>query len=296
MALATPARARVARYFDAWNQHDPAAVVAAFAPGGTYTDPTVAGTRLSGDSLASYASALFTGFPDLTFDVERTDTVGDERVISRWRMHGTNTGPFRGAPPTGKVVSLPGVDFIALAAEGICSVEGIFDRQMLAEQLGLQVLVQPHAAGPFTFGYGVRATGGSRAQPGAFSLTWIDARSAAEADEVRSYSRPLVADLARAPGFISSLRVGIANRLFTITAWETADAARQVMQHEVHQRAMARFFSEDFGAAIYSGMWTVDRQNPLWMRCSACARLVDMNHTTEACGCGQPLPAPPAYW
>ena len=32
-------------YFDAWNVRDPEAVAAAFAEGGTYTDPTVPGRR-----------------------------------------------------------------------------------------------------------------------------------------------------------------------------------------------------------------------------------------------------------
>ena len=30
----------VQEYFDAWNRHDPEAIVATFVQGGTYTDPT----------------------------------------------------------------------------------------------------------------------------------------------------------------------------------------------------------------------------------------------------------------
>ena len=32
------------RYFDAWNSRDPSAIVATFAKGGTYNDPTSGGT------------------------------------------------------------------------------------------------------------------------------------------------------------------------------------------------------------------------------------------------------------
>jgi hypothetical protein len=39
------------RYFDTWNSHDPAQVVAALSDGGTYEDPTTGGP-LSGDALA----------------------------------------------------------------------------------------------------------------------------------------------------------------------------------------------------------------------------------------------------
>ena len=41
------------QYFDAWNAHDPSAVIATFAPGGTYSDPTVEG--LSGEAMVREA-------------------------------------------------------------------------------------------------------------------------------------------------------------------------------------------------------------------------------------------------
>lgn len=72
----------------------------------------------------------------------------------------------------------------------------------------------------------MRADSGNRARPGVFSLTWIDVRSDEEADEVRAISRPLAAELTKEPGFISWIGVVIANRLYTITAWETEEAAQ----------------------------------------------------------------------
>jgi steroid delta-isomerase-like uncharacterized protein len=295
MTATLTSRAHVQRYFQAWNDRDPAAVVAALDQGGTYVDPNVAGRPLSGEALAAYARGLFDSFPDLHFEVTELGTAPGGVTVARWLMRGTNTGPLRGAPPTGRSVALPGVDLIATSDTGLRSVEGFFDRQTMAEQLGLQVLVQPHAAGPFRFGYSVRTDAGRVVRPGAISLTWIEARSPAEAEEVRAVARPLAAELREVPGFLSWMGMGIGDRLFTITAWESEQAARQVMGKRLHQEAVKRFFSEDFAAAVHTEVWSAGRLNPLWVRCPACRRLTDAA-TAEVCECGRRLPEAPPYW
>jgi steroid delta-isomerase-like uncharacterized protein len=295
MTTATTSLMQVEPYFQAWNSRDPEAVAAAFAEGGTYTDPTVTGPPLKGPELAEHVRALFTAFPDLSFEVLSAQPADADTAVARWLMRGTHTGPLRGLPPSGRSVVLPGVDLITAADGKIGCVEGFFDRQTMAEQLGLQVIVQPHAAGPFQFGYAVRAAAGSKKVPGAVSLTWIDARSPEEADQIRAISRPLAAELTGVPGFISWFGVGIANRLYTITAWESEDAARQVMRSAAHKAAVKRFFTDDFGAALGTGVWRVHHLNPLWVRCSGCAQVIDRARD-DVCPCGQPLPEPPSYW
>src|SRR5688500_5230707 len=48
------------------------------------------------------------GFPDKSFTVENIFVDGDNAVF-RWRIRGTNTGPFRGmAPPTNKTIDIRG--------------------------------------------------------------------------------------------------------------------------------------------------------------------------------------------
>ena len=56
------------RYFAAWNDHDPDAVVRSLAGGGSYEDATTGGP-LTGDVLAANVAALLAGFPDLHFDL-----------------------------------------------------------------------------------------------------------------------------------------------------------------------------------------------------------------------------------
>ena len=78
MAARLHRMAEVRRYFDSWNARDPAGVLAAFAPGGTYTDPT--GTSpLSGPALEEHVRALFLAFPDLSFEATSAQVVGGDR-------------------------------------------------------------------------------------------------------------------------------------------------------------------------------------------------------------------------
>jgi hypothetical protein len=85
--------------------------------------------------------------------------------------------------------------------------------------------------------------------------------------------------------------LGIGDRMFTITAWESEQAARQVLHLPRHQQAVRRFFTEDFGAAVHTGVWSIHHLNPLWLRCPACRRVTDAG-AADTCDCGQRLPKP----
>ena len=82
-------------------------------------------------------------------------------------MRGTNTGPFGALPPTGRVIELAGADFLTTDHGKLRSVAGYFDSGAIPRQLGLQVLVQPDAAGPFRFGSSVQVQTGKVEAPGA---------------------------------------------------------------------------------------------------------------------------------
>jgi len=300
MTASLPGLTQVQPYFNAWNAHDPAAVAAIFAPGGTYTDPTVTGPPMSGAALAEHARTLFAGFPDLSFELLSAHPVdadfGGGRVVVRWLMRGTNTGPLLGWPPSGRSVALKGVDVITVAAGQMESVESYFDRQTLAEQLGLQVIVQPDTDGAWQLGYAYSMTAGHAMDPGAIGVTWIDVRSRDEADQIEGLGDLVAAELMKAPGFISMLGAGVGNRLYTITAWESADAARQTMRMSPHASAMKHVFAQDLGAAVGTGVWAAHHLNPLWVRCTSCARLTDRAQANGTCTCGQPLPESPHHW
>jgi len=284
----------VHRYFQAWNAHSPDGVLATLAPTGSYSDPTTNGP-LTGEAIMRYLEGFFTAFPDVAFEAASA-AVGGGRITVEWLMRGTNRGPLRASlPPTGATVALPGVDVFELEGEAIRSVHGYFDQMTFLGQLGLQVLVHPATLGPVTFGRGVRITTGSLAKPGAFSTTWIDARDAADEEEILAASRRFFADLAQMPGFIGANFTAVDGRLTTQTAWESEASARGVMQVSSHKDAMRRFFAGALGSAAHTSVWAVERPNALWVRCSSCGT-VNSYEEGGRCPCGEPFPAQPPYW
>jgi heme-degrading monooxygenase HmoA len=209
-------------------------------------------------------------------------------------MRGTNSGPFNGLPPTGREIALPGADFITFADDGwgIASVTGYFDSARVPRDLGLDVIVQPTTIGPWTFGVASRASAGREAPAGAISLTFLEARSAEEVEEVRTRSREIVHELLDAPGFISFVGVTVGRRMYTISAWETPEAARGIRGNAGHREAVARMFGPQIASAGQTGIWAPWRLNEPIVRCTQCDTMV---RAADVCACGATLPAAAAF-
>jgi len=79
------------RYFAAWNDHDPDAVVPSLAGGGSHEDATTGGP-LTGDALAANVAALLAGFPTC---ISTRSAWPHQRRRGRCPVAdaGTNTGP-----------------------------------------------------------------------------------------------------------------------------------------------------------------------------------------------------------
>jgi len=283
-------------YFDGWNRHDPAEVLTTMASNGTYVDPTTGGP-LSGDAFADYMKRLFSAFPDVAFEVASVGLAAPDLVAAQWIMRGTNTGSMMGLPPTGKRVELKGADFIRITGDRIRSVDGYFDAGETPRQLGLQVIVQPKSVGPYQFGVAVRTSSNSNTKPGAFSVTAIEPRDAADEDNIRAFSRQIAAEMVSMKGFIGWVGVTIANRMLTISAWENASDPEQLMERGRHPEAMNKFFAAGgLGASAFTSVYSVDRVNTVWVRCPSCQKMVDHGARQGTCPCGAALPAPMAYW
>jgi steroid delta-isomerase-like uncharacterized protein len=281
------------RWFDAWNSRDLEAIAAVMADDGTYADPMVP-DGLGPQETAGYAGGLFAAFPDLGFTVEGEGRCGEGTVLAEWRMRGTNGGSFNGLPPTGRAIDLPGADVIRVEGDRIRSVRGYFDSAVVPRQLGLQVVVQPDAVGPFRFGVvGQVSTAGTR--PGAVSLTVLEARTPEQQAEVRDRSRDVVLDVMGEPGFISWLGVVVGERMYTITAWETPEAAEALRRSPAHREAMDRFLRGDLAAGGQTGVWAPHRLNGLWGRCGSCGRM-GRPEEEETCPCGAASVVAVPYW
>lgn len=286
-------RAAADRYFAAWNAQDAAALTGAFAPVGRYSDPGMPGP-LDPAGVADYAATLWRAFPDLAFEVHDLAEGDHGTLWARWRMTGTNRGSFRDLPPTGRAIDVPGADLLRTNTEGVVDVQGFFDTGLVPRQLGLDVIVQPKTLGPVGFGVAsaVRASG---AEPGAMSMTVLEVDSEAAAQEVRERSRETVTALMATPGFISFMGVHIGSRMYTITAWESAEAVDGLRANPGHRQAMARFYEDDGGLATggQTGVWGPQRLNGVWVRCACGA----MSHAADGlCPAGHDLPPAPAYW
>jgi steroid delta-isomerase-like uncharacterized protein len=282
------------RYMDAWNTRSPAAITGMFLDGGTYIDP-VSGGPLTGSAIGSFAQGLFASFPDLSFEVNSIRET-NSAVILEWTMRGTNTGSLRGLPPTGARIAQPGIDVIQVSGDKVTSVRGYFDRQTMLEQLGLQIVVQPHQVGPIDFGVSTRVRSGDNATPKAFSLTMVDARSDEEVQEIRTYSRRIMLGMPALPGFLSFLGVVVGRRLYTVSAWTGPEEAHSVMRDEAHRQASSEFHRGKLGTAFHSSIWIPHHMSARWVRCPSCGRMSGAQDDRSKCACGAALPELPAFW
>ena len=282
------------RYLDAWNGRDSGALAASFRPGGTYEDPNTNGPIGPGP-LANYAAGLWTAFPDLRFDELGWQEADGGEITFRWLMRGTNRGSLRGLPPTGATIALPGVDVITVCDGAVERVQGYFDRATLMEQLGVMSVVQPYVAGPVHFGVCTQVRSASQAPPGAVSLTMIQARSDQEVQRIREISRRIMLELPAMPGFLSFQGAVVGHRLTTVTVWESAEAARQVMHEANHRQASIDMLEGRLGSAFNASTWSLARLSDLRVRCPNCGRVRDVS-AERACGCGAATGERPAYW
>lgn len=282
-------------YFDAWNRHDAAGIVACFTSGGTYSDST-AGQNLQGQAILEYANGLWAAFPDLHFEVGRVAVTAEGILAAEWRMLGVNTGSFRGLPPTGRAVDLPGVDVIELDGDKLASVTGYFDSGAIPAQLGLQMLVQPHTIGPFAFGTSTSFQTGKTTKPGAFSITKLVARSEQEVLQIKELGREILVEMSKMEGFIGSVNMTVGRGQMTVVAWESPDNPRQLSRGGTHEQATRKFFGPELAAGGWTSVWVPERINATWARCPACARMLNLDRAEDRCSCGAASPEPVPYW
>ena len=80
---------------------------------------------------------VFGAFPDLTMQVDDIFGAGD-KVVVRFTMTGTNSGPLFGLPPTGRKVTMTGIGIYRFAPHGRI-VEEWYENDAIGQmrQLGL---------------------------------------------------------------------------------------------------------------------------------------------------------------
>ena len=64
-------------------------------------------------------------------------TAQDDDVFVQWRLQGRHTGPLLGIAPTGKELTIDGMDHFVLRDGRVVSNFVVFDRFQYAQQLGM---------------------------------------------------------------------------------------------------------------------------------------------------------------
>lgn len=284
--------AAVQDYFEAWNAHDGGKASSLFAEDGAFEEPL---TRLAVRrfDVPTAMWALESILPDFRFEIASIVAAGDRATVE-WVLHGTNTKPLKpGIDPTGKTVHLRGVEILD-GAPGFRRVSRYFDQEALYRQIGMQVIVEPFAQGPATYGYSKRVASGNPSVPGVIALTWIRFRNSSELDRIRTHSSKIIQDFLDEPGFISIVTGAAGERAFTVTAWESEEALHRALDKS-HARAKHDFRTSDLSPAVWTSVWRPARRNVQWARCAACAQPNDV--ATGGCSvCGAILTEPQPYW
>jgi steroid delta-isomerase-like uncharacterized protein len=124
----------VRRYFDAANRDDLAALDDLLSPDvidhGAYP-----GQAAGRDGFKQFFAFWRTAFPDLVYTIEDEIADGD-RVVVRWTARGTHRGMYHGVAPTGKRVTMSGIQINRLANGKIVEDWTRFDELGLLRQLG----------------------------------------------------------------------------------------------------------------------------------------------------------------
>lgn len=125
---------------EAFNAHDLEALAALYRPDAVIVTPD-AGELKGREQAAEYNRGFMQAFPDGTTEVVAKHDAGSI-TIDEWVFRGTNSGPLRAPsgeiiPPTGRRVSVRGVDVQTHGAGGVSAHHIYFDQVEFLTQLGL---------------------------------------------------------------------------------------------------------------------------------------------------------------
>jgi len=127
----------IRRYFDeAWNKRNPAADDMFIDPNVVVHAPPLPGAPAGVEGAKAVLGMFITAFPDLNVVIEDLVAEGD-LVMQRWTAPVTHNGPLLGIPPTGKKVTLQGMNLFRIANGKIVERWGVFDVLGMMQQLGV---------------------------------------------------------------------------------------------------------------------------------------------------------------
>jgi steroid delta-isomerase-like uncharacterized protein len=87
------------------------------------------------EGVRQFYVTLHAAFPDIHFTIEDQIAAGD-KVVTRWTCRGTHKGEFQGMSPTGKQISMTGIDIDRIANSKVVECWPVMDELGLLQQIG----------------------------------------------------------------------------------------------------------------------------------------------------------------
>ncbi len=129
----------IARYNEAWNEHDLDAIMAMHAPDMVFENHT-AGESATGAEVRDHIGAIFSAWPDIAFATRRL-YVREGLVVQEWTASATHSEEMRRgdlvAPSTGNRVEWDGLDVIPFEGGLVKRKDVYSDSVSILRQVGL---------------------------------------------------------------------------------------------------------------------------------------------------------------
>jgi steroid delta-isomerase-like uncharacterized protein len=130
-------------YNQAWNDHDVETIVSLHTEDSVFENHTTGDLNVGKEEIGNAIRAIFTVFPDLTFETRR-QYIRDDLVVQEWTARGTHLGKMNRAglevEPTGQHVEYRGMDVIPIADGRVARKDVYSDGVTLLRQLGLTAI------------------------------------------------------------------------------------------------------------------------------------------------------------
>jgi steroid delta-isomerase-like uncharacterized protein len=129
----------IARYNEAWNEHDLETIMAMHAPDMVFENHT-AGEAATGQAVRDHIGAIFATWPDIAFATRRL-YVREGLVVQEWTASATHSREMRRgdlvAPPTNQRVEWDGLDVIPFEGGLVKRKDVYSDSVSILRQVGL---------------------------------------------------------------------------------------------------------------------------------------------------------------
>ena len=123
----------VQRFYDAYNKKDEKILDEVIAD--DYVDHGHQPPGMGIQGAKSDQREIAEAFQDARFDIDEM-IAADDRVVVRWTLHATHTGPFAGLSPTQKKIAVRGMSLYRLREGRITETRNLADLLGMFTQLG----------------------------------------------------------------------------------------------------------------------------------------------------------------